>query len=198
MNGLKLVTAPAATPISLDTAKAHLRVDHSDDDEMIVEMIEQAADYIDGYRGVLGRAVITQTWDLFLDAWPCEDNGYIKVPLPPLQSVTFLKYRNSAGVWTSLVANTDFEVDTNQTFGWIIPLNGWPFSLYDKGLSKVNVRFVAGYGDDEFDMPPLVRHIVKTMIGDSYENRESFVTGQTFTETPAVKRALALLRVIGV
>lgn len=194
MTGLALVTAPTELPLDLDMAKAHLRVDSNDEDELIVELIEAAVDYIDGYRGVLGRCIMTQTWDLFLDGWPCDGN--IKIPLPPLQSVTFVKYRNTAGTWIT-VDPSAYEVDNHQTFGWVVPSSaGWSYSLYN-GKNVVNVRFVAGYGSTPYAVPPLLRHALKTMIGDAYEQRESYVTGTIFTETPAIKRALAPLRLVG-
>lgn len=56
-----LVSAPSDL-VTLDEVKAHLRVDHDDDDPMIGQHILAAIGYLDGYRGILGRAMKSQVW----------------------------------------------------------------------------------------------------------------------------------------
>src|SRR5262245_61367182 len=92
---LRLLTPPDTPPVSLDEAKAHLRVDHTDDDNYITALIAAATTYLDGWNGVLGRAMITQEWELVLDAFPCGDA--IEIPLGPLQDVSRVAYDDSAG-----------------------------------------------------------------------------------------------------
>ena len=90
---LKRIAAPAAEPVSLATAKAHLRVTHTAEDALIPLYISAAVSKLDGKDGLLGRAMITQDWQLSLDSCPCD--GAIELPLPPLQEVTFVKYFDS-------------------------------------------------------------------------------------------------------
>ena len=92
--GLTLVTAPPANPLSLEEAKAHLRVDHTDEDDLIEIYIKAATDYIDGRSGFLGRCIVRQTWRLVIDGF--HDNE-IKIPLPPLRSVNSVKYDDADG-----------------------------------------------------------------------------------------------------
>ena len=54
--------APVADLVSLAEAKAQCRVDDSDSDVLMTALIKAATDHLDGYSGVLGRALITQTW----------------------------------------------------------------------------------------------------------------------------------------
>ncbi|RJP54314.1 MAG: hypothetical protein C4583_03045 [Anaerolineaceae bacterium] len=190
---LKIVTPPAQSPISLATAKAHLRVDHSSEDALIQDLINEATDYLDGYSGILGRCIITQTWDLFWDAWPCD--GDIKVPLPPLQSVTWVKYLNTSEVWTTVSA-ADYDVDLYSTFGWVVPGSaGWPTDLFD-GINVVNVRFVAGFGATPDTIPARLRGAMKLMIGRAYKNREG-IRATAENDDGAIARALAPLNVTG-
>ncbi len=79
---LELVTAPALEPVTLDEAKAHLKIDVSDDDALITTLIAAARARAEWHTG---RAFVTQGWRLWLDAWPCEP---VEIPLPPLQSVS--------------------------------------------------------------------------------------------------------------
>ena len=96
---LDLVTAPLVEPISLEEAKAHLRVSHDDDDAIIQLYIQAARSYIDGEHGFLGRCLVTQTWLLTIDEFPADE---IKIPLPPLQRVIEVAYDDPDGNGTVL------------------------------------------------------------------------------------------------
>lgn len=81
---LKLKTAPTVEPISLDEAKLHLKVDSADDNALITALIvtvRQLAEF------ETKRALITQTWQMYLDTAPAE----FEIPKPPLQSVVSIK-----------------------------------------------------------------------------------------------------------
>jgi len=57
-----LVTPPSDYVVTLDFMKGHLRVDHDEDDSLIEAFMIAAAAYLDGWKGVLGRAIQPQTW----------------------------------------------------------------------------------------------------------------------------------------
>src|SRR5215471_9282727 len=100
MTALRRIVAPTVMPISLDQAKAQLRVFSNDQDDLITGYIKAATDFIDGEWGFLGRALVTQSWRVTFDSFPgsqwnsqfCNpywqgnpSTGQIKLPLPPLQ-----------------------------------------------------------------------------------------------------------------
>jgi len=64
---VKLITPPAAEPMTVLEAKAHLRVDFPDDDDYIAALITAARDYAEGFTR---RAFLTQSWLLALDHFP--------------------------------------------------------------------------------------------------------------------------------
>ena len=66
---LNLITPPAVEPVTLADAKAHLKVDTTDDDALITALITAARARAEWHTG---RALITQSWTLWLDAWPAE------------------------------------------------------------------------------------------------------------------------------
>jgi uncharacterized phiE125 gp8 family phage protein len=182
---LKIVTPPATEPISLVEAKAHLRVDHNDDDATIAFLITVARQYVDAVSGWLGRALVAQTWDLVFDAFPIPQasccgpvtpsgmpSAAIEMPWPPLQSVTSVKYIDTAGVETTLAA-TEYMVDTISDPGWLIPISAWPATK--NVANAVMIRFVAGYGPTAADVPAPVRHALLLLIGHWYENREQVI-----------------------
>ncbi len=64
---------------------------------MIAFLISAVRGQIDAGDGWLNRALITQTWDMYLDAFPC-GNGEIRMPFYPLQSVTAVQYYDTDGI----------------------------------------------------------------------------------------------------
>lgn len=57
-----LVTPPTAEVVGVDDLKAFLRVDHADEDAVIGALGDAATAWLDGWGGVLGRAIMPQTW----------------------------------------------------------------------------------------------------------------------------------------
>jgi uncharacterized phiE125 gp8 family phage protein len=92
---LTLITPPTVQPISLVEAKQHLRVVDNDDDDIIQLYIQAATEYVDGPYGFLGRALVTQVWQLTLDSFSAAHE--IKIPLPPLQGIISIEYDDPSG-----------------------------------------------------------------------------------------------------
>lgn len=183
---LALVTGPAETPVTLAEAKAHLRVLGSAEDALIAALVASATQHIEGRQGVLGRALVTQTWDLYLDGFPRYRAGRIELPLPPLQSVTSVKYTDAAGV-EQTVAPSAYMVDTMHPVGRVRPVyqTFWPVPRLDEG--SVRVRFVAGYGGAAAVPQPLKQAIL-LLAGHWWLNREA--VGQAGTPVAFAVEAL--------
>jgi uncharacterized phiE125 gp8 family phage protein len=181
---LTLATAPAATPVSLAEARAHCRADTADD-TLLQIYLDAAVAHVDGAEGVLGRCLVTQSWDYKLDCFPDE----ITVPLPTLQSVTSVKYYDVDGVeqtWDS----ANYTVSGQR----IVPVDAWPDFDTDRPY-PITVRFVAGYGLAA-SVPAAIKAAILLLVGDLYANREA--GGEAIAENPAVKRLLAPYRKVRV
>lgn len=186
---LKLVTGPTVEPVSLAEAKTHLRVDIDDDDAYISGLIAAAREYLEG---ATRRAFLTQTWRLSLDAWPWPP-AQIELPLPPLQAVNSIKYRDSDGTQTT-VDSGDYIVDTDSEPGRIVLDYGesWPSeTLYP--ANPIQIEFEAGYGDAATDVPQYLRQAVLLLVGHWYENREPVVIGTVHKELPLAVDSLIYL-----
>lgn len=181
MQPLLLVTAPTTTPITLTEAKAHLRVDFADDDTLITTLLSVATSRFDGPTGLLGRALMPQTWDMFFDGFP--SCSYIKFPMPPLTSVTGVFYTDPSLGTEQTFASTNYEVDTYSKPGrlTLISTAVWPITK-DK-TNSIRVRFVAGYADAA-SVPAPIKAAMLLTIADLYEARETFVTGMQANEVP--------------
>ncbi|KFC62773.1 hypothetical protein FF80_03340 [Devosia sp. LC5] len=105
MHSPVLVTAPAMTPVSLPEAKVQLAVDHDEHDDMITAFIAAAVDHLDGWTGILGRALVEQTWRQDFDSF----SGCMRIALAPVISITSITYRNAAGQ-ISTVTSSDYTL----------------------------------------------------------------------------------------
>ena len=62
-----LITPPALEPVSLADAKAHLRLDTDDDDQLVTAAIVAARVHVEA---LTRRLLIEQGWRVYLDRWP--------------------------------------------------------------------------------------------------------------------------------
>lgn len=165
---------------------------YSAEDSLLTGLIQVAREYAEGFQN---RALCTQTWELVLDDWP--GGSTIEIPLPPLQSVTSVKYKDADRVETTW-ADTNYVVDTDSYLGQIALADSisWPnVTLYPVG--GIRIRFVAGYGLATA-VPQAVKQAMLLLMAHWYENREG-ASEAVLTEIPfAVKALLALNRVIPV
>lgn len=174
---LVLIAPPAAEPISLTTAKTHLRVGTTDEDALIGALIAAAREQAEH---ATGRVFITQTWELVMERFPTD--GEIRIPLAPVAVVDSVKYYDAAGALLTVPA-TDYQLSLAELRPRIVPANGktWPVSA--QRLDAVKVRFTAGYGPDEASVPAAIRQWMLLRIGALYEHREAVANG-TVAELP--------------
>ena len=71
---LKIITPPAAEPLSTAEVKLHLRVDHNTDDTLITALIATAREWVESYTG---KSLVEQTRQITLSSWP-----YAPLPSP--------------------------------------------------------------------------------------------------------------------
>lgn len=170
-HGLVLVTAPTEEPITLGDAKHHCRVEVADEDDDLISALITAARL--RCEQELGQAFCTQTWRLTLDCFPDE----FVVPMPPLVSVTHLKYRDTSGTLQTL-ASTGYSVDTDSRPGRVSLAYGevWPSTraMYN----AVQLTYVAGYGDASA-VPENIKLAIRLLVGAWYEFREQIMEGGT-------------------
>lgn len=172
---LRLYTAPATEPLTASEAKAHLRVEHSTDDTLITALIVAARQHAEDFTG---RALITQTWELYLDAFPDCDDDVLYVPLPRLVSVTSISYVDTDGV-TQTWNSTNYLVDAKSEPARITPAYGVSWPTTRGQVNAVTMRFVAGYGA-AVDVPQTIKQAMLLIIGHLYEHREQLTDFEVF------------------
>jgi uncharacterized phiE125 gp8 family phage protein len=183
---LVMIAAPAAEPIGLAEAKAHLRVDADDEDALIAALITTARMFVER---TLALALITQDWSLLLDAWPtC---GFVLLPLTPVQAVTAISVHAPDG-GSATVDAADYAVDVLSEPARILLRNASLHMLPARPLNAVEIAFTAGYGDGPDDVPAPIRHALTLLVAHWFERREPVVLGFAPQEVPATVAGLLL------
>lgn len=170
----KVTSAPATEPITLTVAKSHLKVDSSDEDDLLTILIQSARETVENFTN---RSLITQTRTMKLDEFPkC---SHIDLINGPVQSVTSVYYYNDDDSNT-LLASSDYYTDLDSGIPRIKIINSWP-GTYDR-LNAVTITYVCGYGAASAVPAPL-RSALLLILGHLYENRQQVVAG-TSMEIP--------------
>jgi uncharacterized phiE125 gp8 family phage protein len=175
---LTITTPPAIEPITLDEAKAQLRVTYDQEDALISALITAARQRIEGELGI---ALIAAGFCEIHDAWPLElapavpvtdplaqlFSGPIRVRRGPLISVTALAVADSTGAFQPLPpASYAAEAGGRRIMPWDV---AWPVPGVPAG--GVRIDYVAGYGAAETDVPAPLRQAVLTLVADGFEHR---------------------------
>lgn len=164
------VTVPnTELPVTLETARMHLRADDRYDDEYLKGLIVAAASNVEKQYGL---ALLTQTVAEYHRAFPCAPDAPLLLRIAPLLSVTSIQYVDSAGdtqVWNA----AEYAAGHYNQAAFIVPKTGfnWPSGLANLP-NAVTVTYQAGYGAKASSIPADIRSALLLTIGYLYENRE--------------------------
>ncbi len=163
-------------PVSLDEAKAQLRVDGNDQDAEILDFIRDAAAWVEDYTGhIIEARDVTEQFRGFgavtLQAWPIS-----AVAAPGVA------YTDATG---SPIALTGARLDLSRRPARVLPASGhfWPFCSADQ-LFTVTIR--AGY-ESAADVP---RNLCRAMLLLIYAYDADREGGDVLAKAEAAARRL--------
>lgn len=161
-----LVTAPAALPVSATDVARRLRLADAqggfdaDDLAQVTEMVDEVIAYLDGWHGVLRRAIMPQTWAVTVDG-----QGPHVLPMPDVTEVT--------------VSGSGGDVPAEDvTLVWT---PAGPSVAIDSEMDVATITFVCALPAHRI---PAARALVKFLVAHRFENREPVVTGTIATTMP--------------
>lgn len=161
----QITSEPATEPITTAEAKAHLRVDISDEDTLIDTYIVAARKFCEHYTN---RVFITQTWRQ-------NENKFtnpIKLQVNPVISLTSLKYYDVDESQQTLTdSSANLQKDFNSDVGGIYEGLSNAFPNIGKTINPIEIITVCGYGDAS-DVPADIKNAIKLMVSFFFENRE--------------------------
>ena len=173
---LTIYVSDFAEPVSLATAKAHLRITDDSEDTLIGHYIRAAREWIENYTGhILVRRPVTQMFDRF--------SPYLELHKRPVASVEEIAYTDTDGIAQTVA-------DYAQTTG------RYPFRLYPDELpsiqtySTITVTFTAGYAEGE--EPQALVQAMLLLIGHWFTTRAG-VTEEARHEVPLAVYSLCAM-----
>src|ERR1700722_16969036 len=208
MTSFILTTPPSVEPVLLADAKQQARIDTTADDTLIGTLITAARQWAEQYTG---RALVTQTWQLWLDFWPSSQElwwdgvrqgpvsgfdrlSYIMLPRPPLQSVTSIQYFDDTDTPTTWDPS-NYYVDTVRTPARVTLRIGATWPVPERLANGIMVQYVAGYGNDGTAVPEQIKTAIRQLVSHWYDNRGEAVAAPTARGTtiyPAVPVPLVI------
>ncbi|HZP20087.1 MAG TPA: head-tail connector protein [Bauldia sp.] len=159
-----LITGPALEPVSLAEAKAHLRLDTDDDDQLVTAAIAAARVHVEA---ATRRALIEQEWRVYLDAWP--KRRIVTIPVAPLIAVDAVTVFDHTGDPVPVDAG-DYEVDTVSVPGRLVLSSPLPV-IVGRAVNGIEIDVTAGYGPSSVDVPAALRQAVMMLVAHWYEHR---------------------------
>lgn len=152
---LKQITPPQTEPVTLSEAKAHLRIDGSEEDELLSALITTAREMAEDYTR---RSLVLQEWELGID----KIDNRIYLPKSPVQSIDYVAVDGEP------IPLDNYYLVGADTFYTKIPLCA---TMPD----GVVIRYKAGF--DTNQVPEKIKHAIKMLVGYLYENREGQASG---------------------
>lgn len=183
----RLIGPPSQDLLDLADVKAHLRIEHPDDDALLSSLILAAQSHLDGRDGIMGRALVNQVWRSELNAWP--PSGHV-LPLPDVSSCA-VSYFDAQNVLRA-VAASDVRI-IEKVSGSAIEFDvGFSFpDLYPR-LDAIRFDMTCGYGPEASDVPADIRQAARMMIAAWHANPEGVMAGQV-QELPVPAGVMILL-----
>lgn len=187
-----LVAGPVRDVVSLVDARVHCHVDEGEWDALLGGLIAAALAYCDGWRGVLGRCLLAQTWRVEFDCW----EQCLRLPFPDVVAgsvvVTFV---DADGAASALDAGSyDVLEDAVGGFVRFRDAYGGPGTLAEVGGVRVAAQFAAPEG-----VVAQARQAMLLMVGHWFANREAVNVGNITSVLPmGAEMLLAPLRRVGV
>jgi len=164
---LSLTTPPAVEPVSVETAKAWLRVSHFEDDALIADLIGSAREHVETRTGL---ALITQSWRERLEDWPRDrlsaSGLAVQLKRAPLVSVEAVRVRGGDGALTDWDA-AEYRVETGEP-GRLVAILPFALPHPEARGGGIEIDFTAGYGEAPDDVPAPLRAAILHLVAASY------------------------------
>lgn len=167
MNPQTTVTAKSSDlPVTLEEAKAHLRVLNSDLDEEIAALLEAATEYCET---VVGRSLrVSHTLTQSYDGWPC---GLVRFDRHPVTAVSHVKYYDADDVLTT-VDSSNYRLHLSSEAAAVLEFDlDFTRPTLSVREDAVIVTYTAGYASLD-DVPARAKAAVKLKLAELFGNLE--------------------------
>lgn len=183
-----LVTAPTIKPVTRTEVKDALDIGYTEKDTQIDGLIAAATSYLDGWTGVLGRALCEQTWRQDFDSL---SPRCMRLPLFPVISITSVKYKDTTGT-EQTISSSNYTLQTDDLGSYVQFLSTYSSPSLWTELPRASVTYKAGYADNgsASTVPEAIKQAIYLMTRQWFDNPTAAVVGQTVERMPFAVDAL--------
>lgn len=199
---LKLIEVTGDEPLTVAELKTSLRINLSDEDSFLSELISVAREFVEEETGL---SYIDGEWEETFDGFPCVSrpgwyssgigrympgDGEIELVRGPVTDVE-INYYNADNTLTTLAADQYYLSLSQRTNSKIYPVTVWP-ATYNRPDSVI-VSYSVGWGEN--GVPWRAKQAVRLLAGGWYHCREDFARAQPSTSiSVGLDRLLSALR----
>jgi uncharacterized phiE125 gp8 family phage protein len=156
-----LVTAPSLLPVSLEVARAALRID-DDDTSKDDEISTFIAGVTQELEDTIGQCIMPQ-------AWRVKGADFASLVLPhPVTTVTSIGYRDASGTTQSL-ATDQVRVVIERYASNLVAANGVTLPVTDGAADAVTVDVGVGMATSQDNVPPAIVLYVKQRLKQQFD-----------------------------
>lgn len=174
---LVMTSPPAAEPVTVADAKAHMRIDTDAEDVLIGSLLLTSRLHIET---ALSLALITQSWTLTLDRWP--RGVEVDMPLAPLRSVDEVRVKDARGD-AAEIPDQNYLVDLASRPPRLVWNNCAP-PLPGLAANGIEIDLTAGFGDTADSVPAPLKHAILMLTAHWYEHRDPQEIGTAGARIP--------------
>ncbi len=154
---LTVLTPPQTPALSLQAAKAHLRIGHDGEDALVADLVQAATDRLETAAGL---ALVERTLQRELRAWPTtlSGRGYVLRPRPVrrVEAVTLIEADG-----TATAVGDRFDLVDGR-----LVLKPWAHLPPLAAGSRLQLRFVSGHDSDA--VPGDLLLALKLLLAQAY------------------------------
>lgn len=161
------LTPPTQEPVSLTEARNFLRLDLTEEDELLATLITAARLMVEAASG---RLLVDQAWRIVIDGWP--GSGEIRLPLSPVGAITAARVYDALGL-AQPVATTALELDRTSDPPVLRIVGEVPEIGRLRGAIEIDL--LAGFGPTAQSVPALLRQAVLRLAARWFEHRGDVV-----------------------
>jgi uncharacterized phiE125 gp8 family phage protein len=180
MYGLRRTSVGQGPALEPAMVKRHLRITGDEDDAYVFGELVPSA--VAEAELATHRQLLTATWELTRDAFPCQGEP-LNIPLPPLvgePTITYLDTNGAQQTWNA----ANWDVTTHKEPAEIWPAYGKVWPTTRPVAEAVKVTFTCGYGADWQSIPVALREAMYLLVAHRYMNREAVITDTIATVMP--------------